>query len=517
MRTLKLLSHMMVIALCAIMFSACSDSDDTVAAGISLSSDGATLPTEASVSAAAVKVNGKGGTLTIPLVCSSSTETLEATYSAECSDSWCKPTIDGSKLVLQIEKTKLREGRSTTVYVQGQAKGANVRPLSVTVLQGNMLVPVVTLTIDNANMTLPEGVTLTDNSLALPLTEQKVSLPVIVDNQDEVELEYTLTTPEDATWLTAAYEEGNIVLQAAANTTTSERKATVALSVAQKSGEELTANTLSVEVAQAAFKGSVEMVYVEGGTFKFGGVPAEEEYPNSYSYAFDAELDAFYMATTETTEKLYSEIMGKSISKGATYPCEKVSWVEAVEFCNKLSERDGLTPAYKQNGTVKIEDPWGWSPAEEYPLYEVNMTANGYRLPTSAEWEYAAKGGKNGVNALTLYPGGSNLDDLAWWRDNASRETHEVAGKKANALGLYDMAGNVAEWCNDWETSKTAYPTSLTKNPTGPAYAEGFDSKVYRGGYYTSMASDCKCYYIKTGDYGTASSGIGFRVVRNAK
>lgn len=517
MKAIKLLSSMMMFALCAIMLSACSDDDDPMPAGISLSSQGAVLPAEASVSAAAVKVNGKGGTLTIPLVCSTKTETLDATYSAECSDDWCNPTIDGSNLVLYIGRTQLREGRSTTVFVQGQADNANVRTLAVTVLQGNMKVPVVALTIDNEKVNLPEGVTYSGNSLTLPISEQKVSLPVAVDNEDGAELEYSLTKTDDADWLTATYEDDAIVLQNAKNLTPTARKATVSLSVAQKNGEELTSNTLSLEVTQEAFKSSVDMVYVEGGTFKFGGVPEEEDYPNSYSYAFDAELDPFYMATTETTEKLYSEIMGTSIKKGANYPCEKISWVEAVEFCNKLSERDGLTPAYKQNGVVKIEDPWGWYPDEEYPLYELDITANGYRLPTSAEWEYAAKGGKEGVNALTLYPGGNNLDELAWYRDNSNREIHEVAGKKANALGIYDMGGNVAEWCNDWETSKSEYPTSLTKNPMGPAYKDGFDSKVYRGGYYTSMASDCKCYYIKSGDYGDGSTGIGFRVVRNAK
>ncbi len=517
MKALKLLSSIMMIALCAIMFSACSDDDELTPAGISLSSQGAVLPAEASVSAAAVKVNGKGGTLTIPLVCSSKTETLDASYSAECSDDWCNPTIDGSNLVLYVGKTQLREGRSTTVFVNGHADGANIRPLAVTVLQGNMKVPVVMMTVNNNELNLPENVTFAANSLNLPITAQTVNLPINVENEDGVDLEYSLVAPEDAVWLTATFEEGSIVLQSEQNLSASPRKANVTLSVSQKNGEELTANTLTIEVTQEAFKGSVNMVLIEGGIFKFGGVPDTEEYPNSYSYAFDAELESFYMATTETTEKLYAEIMGKTIKKGDNYPCEKISWVEAVEFCNKLSEHDGLTPAYKQNGVVKIEDPWGWYPDEEYPLYELDLTANGYRLPTSAEWEYAAKGGKEGVKTLTLYPGGDNIDELAWYRDNSNRELHEVAGKTANSLGIYDMGGNVAEWCNDWETKKTDYPTSLTKNPVGPAYQEGFDSKVYRGGYYSSMASDCKSYYIKSGDYGSGSTGIGFRVVRNAK
>lgn len=517
MKAVKLLSHLMMFAFCAIMLASCSDDDDPVRAGLSLSGEGAVLPAEASVSPASVKVNGKGGTLTIPLVCSTTDETVDATYTASCEDDWCNASIDGSNLVLNIARTSLREGRSTTVTVQGQADGAEVRPLAVTILQGDMMVSVVVLTVNNEALQLPEGAEWGANALTLSKADQKVSLPVSIENDDNVKLDYKLNSPADATWLTATFEDGSIVLQTAQNLTPNARKATITLSVSQKNGEPLITNPLSIEVTQAGFNGSVDMVYVEGGTFKFGGIPAEEEYPNSYTYAFDCELDGFYMATTETTEKLYTEIMGTSIKKGADYPCEKFSWVEAVEFCNKLSEHDGLTPVYKQTGKVVIEDPWGFYGDQEYPLYEADMTANGYRLPTSAEWEYAAKGGKSGVASLTLYPGGNNIDELAWYRDNSNREIHPVAQKKPNALGLYDMAGNVAEFCYDWETKKTEYPTSLTKNPTGPAYKSGFDSKVYRGGYYSSMTSDCKTYYIKNGDYGDTMSGVGFRVVRNAK
>lgn len=517
MKAVKLLSHLLMFAFCAIMLSSCSDDDDPVRAGVSLCSEGAVLPAEASVSPASVKVNGKGGTLTIPLVCSTTNETIEATYSASCEADWCNPAIDGANLVLNIAKTHLREGRSTTVLVQGQADGAEVRTLAVTVLQGNMEIPVVVLTVNGEALTLPEGVELNANILSLPMTEQTITVPVTVENEDEAELDYKLVTTEKTTWLTATYENGNIVLKTAKNLSPNARKTTVTLSVVQKNGEQLTTNPLSLEVRQAGFKGSVSMVLVDGGTFKFAGVPDNEEYPNYYSYAFDCELDAFYMATTETTEKLYAEVMGTTVSKGDDYPCERVNWAKAVEFCNKLSERDGLTPVYKQTGTLMIEDPWGWSPAQQYPLYEADMTANGYRLPTSAEWEYAAKGGKQGVSSLTLYPGGDNIDELGWTRDNSNRAIHTVAGKKPNALGLYDMAGNVAEWCYDWETKKDQYPTSLTKNPVGPAYAQGFDEKIYRGGYYGSMVSDCKTYYIKTGSYGEPMMGVGFRVVRNAQ
>ena len=320
MKAVKLLSHLMMFAFCAIMLASCSDNDDPVRAGLSLSGEGAVLPAEASVSPASVKVNGKGGTLTIPLVCSTTDETIDATYTASCEDDWCNASIDGSNLVLNIARTSLREGRSTTVTVQGQADGAEVRPLAVTVLQGDMMVSVVVLTVNNEALQLPEGAEWGANALTLSKAVQKVSLPVSIENDDNVELDYKLDFPADATWLTATFEDGSIVLQTAQNLTPNARKATITLSVSQKNGEPLTTNPLSIEVTQAGFNGSVDMVYVEGGTFNFGGIPAEEEYPNSYTYAFDCELDGFYMATTETTEKLYTEIMGTSIKKGTDYP-----------------------------------------------------------------------------------------------------------------------------------------------------------------------------------------------------
>lgn len=235
------------------------------------------------------------------------------------------------------------------------------------------------------------------------------------------------------------------------------------------------------------------MVYVEGGTFQMGSTTGE--YDNERP-VHGVTVGSFYIGKYEVTQAEYQVVMGENPScfKGDRRPVECVSWYSAVEYCNRRSRAEGLTPCYRGSGDDITCD---WS-------------ADGYRLPTEAEWEYAATAGGT-ADSTELYSGGSNIDDVAWYGGNSGSQTHDVGTKAPNALGIYDMSGNVWEWCWDWY-DKGYYSRGSAQNPTGPASGS---RRIERGGSLDFNAGYCRCAYRDSDLPGNGYGDMGFRVVRS--
>ena len=233
----------------------------------------------------------------------------------------------------------------------------------------------------------------------------------------------------------------------------------------------------SVNCYAETIKGlNLQMVYVEGGTFTMGATPEQgSDAESDEKPAHKVTLSSYYIGKFEVTQAQWRTIMGKNPSNftGDNNPVEKVSWHEAQEFCQKLS----------------------------------SLTGKNYRLPTEAEWEYAARGGNKSKGYK--YSGSNTIGDVAWYTSNSGSKTHPVGQKQPNELGIYDMSGNVYEWCSDWYSS-SYYSSSPQTNPTGPTRGS---RRVYRGGSWYNGAYYCRVSY-RGNDYpGDRYNGMGFRIV----
>ena len=239
--------------------------------------------------------------------------------------------------------------------------------------------------------------------------------------------------------------------------------------------------------SKPAYAPTPDMVRIPGGTFMMGS----SDYSIDEKPQHRVTVSSFYIGKYPVTQKEYRELMGTNPSnfKGYNLPVEQVSWYDAVNYCNRLSQNEGLTPAYTVNG----------------PNVTWNCNANGYRLPTEAEWEYACR-----ARTTTPYYIGDSVANAAWYSDNSNGRTHPVGEKQANAWGLHDMLGNVFEWCWDW---KNYYPSDAQTDPKGgPSYGFG---RVVRGGCWEYSAQSLRFTIRAAHDPSIRCDIIGFRVARN--
>ena len=218
---------------------------------------------------------------------------------------------------------------------------------------------------------------------------------------------------------------------------------------------------------------SFEMVRVEGGTFRMGATYEQEgDAESDEKPVHSVTLSSYYIGKTEVTQALWQAVMGSNPScfEGSDLPVEDVSWNDCQKFIQKLNR----------------------------------LTGRNFRLPTEAEWEFACRGGNNSRGYK--YSGSNNLGSVAWYGNNSGGQTRPVGTKAPNELGIYDMSGNVWEWCSDWFAN---YSSSAQTNPTGPL--RGL-IRVHRGGGCFDYAGDCRSSYRFYNDPTFRYNNLGLRL-----
>jgi len=266
-------------------------------------------------------------------------------------------------------------------------------------------------------------------------------------------------------------------------------------------------DTIQPMIIKLQMKSKVpEEILVRGGSFQMGNtrddIRGEENEKLVHEVALNYDFWIGKYEVTFSEYDVYCQLTGKSkpddngwgrVSK----PVINVSWYDAIEYCNWLSEQAGIKKAYDSQGNLLDRNG---------KVTKDITKVEGYRLPTEAEWEYAARGGQNSRGYK--YVGSDTINEVAWYSDNSGWKTHPVGEKKPNELGLYDMSGNVVEWCHDWYGD---YSSATQTNPTGPSSGA---FRVDRGGSWGNSDQYCRAAARSSSTPTSSIRSIGFRLSR---
>lgn len=450
---------------------------------------------------------------------------------------WCIASCSRARLSLSIAKNTTTNPRQTTIDITAYRNDEEVNTYTLTVMQngenggGDTPTPTPGAGAEITQFIIPGQISSEINyptiTITMPQGTDVTALkPVVVVSEGST------VTPASG----VAQDFSDAVQYHVLNEKTMDSKTYFAVVTIKSDGGGGTDPGTGKET-NPNFK-SFDMVTVGAGSFILGKQPSEyyltvkniKDEKNSHK----VNISAFEIGRYEVTQREFLQVMGYNPSNDKSndlYPVSKVTLYEAMNYCNKLSEQKGYTPVYTFSNTK-------WDRETGKELLEATVTrnkeANGYRLPSNAEYEYAAKGGPENEKYPFYYAGSDDLDEVGWFEDNSKigeeEHVHVVGLKKPNALGLYDLSGNIEEMTGEWYISLDYASDAEETDPWGPETPRDMVEQyvITRGGCYRTYSHNCavKTWRIQNGNCKTNDSMgsgpvvydiMGFRIVRSLK